>query len=414
MPRLRKKGIFYGYWIVVVGFFCLFINSGAGFYAFGIFFKPLAQEFDWSRTVVSAAFTILFLVQGVAGPFIGRMVDRYGPGRVIAMGAFLSGTAFILLSRTMNLEYFYAVYILLGLGYTSMGIIPTSAAVSSWFAAGRGTALGITTTGIGIGGLVFSPFIGAYLIPTFGWRNSYLLLGLLVWLLIIPVALLVVKRAPQQVQFVPQQGYVPKTEIRVSERWTLKEALATLTFWMIAMSFLITNLSSVGVIQHQVNYLTDIGFPVAQAATALGFIGLGSAVGKFVFGYLSDRIPARYCAAMSFFFQALAIVLLLNLKSSFMLWPYAILMGLGVGGWAPLTSMLIGINFGLSSFGAIYGMLNTAQNLGVAAGPLIAGYIHDIALSYYPAFILFLALYAVAIPMILIARRPRQKTYDQR
>jgi len=409
MPEAKGRGIFYGYWIVVVCFFCLFLTSGAGFYAFGIFFKPLVNEFGWSRGAVSLAFTILFLVQGAAGPFIGRLVDLYGPGRVIALGGFISGLAFIMLRFTMSLHYFYAAYVLLGIGFTGLGIIPSSAAVSSWFARGRGAALGITTTGIGIGGLVFSPLIGAYLIPSFGWRDSYLFLGVLTWVLIIPGALLIVKNPPWKAEALPYGEYIAEAEPGSSDRWTFKAAMATPTFWLIALAFFASNMSSVGVVQHQVNYLTDIGFPVAQAATALGFVGLGSAVGKFAFGYLSDRLAARYCAAISFSFQAIAILILLNLRSGFMLWPYSILMGLGVGGWAPLTSMLIGGNFGLLAFGAIYGMLNMVQSLGVAAGPFIAGYIYDTGHSYHPAFLLFLVLYALATPAVLAARRPRPR-----
>ena len=413
---MKKHKLFYGYWIIVVTFLCLVIQSGVGVYAFSLFFKPLQAEFDWSRGAIAAAFTICFIIQGLASPFIGWMVDRYGAREVLLFGALITGFGFLWLTLMQNLWSFYASYVVIGLGMTAIGPGPATQVVSNWFTKQRGLAVGMMSTGIGVGGLALAPVVGAYLIPGFGWRASYLAIALLAWVLIIPAALLVIKTKPSDIGLYPdgleatEAAAEDNLSSQASEGWTLNMALKTSAFWLIAVAFFISFFSHVGAIQHQVNYLTDIGFAVAAAAVALGAVGLGSAIGKFVFGWLCDRMPVKYVTAISFALQSAAILILIILKSTSPLatiWLYAILMGLGVGGWVPTMSMIVSSNFGLASYGAIFGMLSLVQYLGTAFGPLVAGQMFDAMQTYYWVFIIFLALYTIAIPLMLAVRRPK-------
>jgi len=413
-PFSRKPKVFYGYWIVAAGFFCAFITSGCGFYAFSLFVKPLQAEFDWSRGGIMAAFTIYFLVMGVAAPTIGNLVHRFGPRRVMATGASIAGLGFISLSLMNNLWHFYGGYILIGVGQAGAGIVPITAVVSNWFQKRRGTAIGIMATGIGAGGLALAPLIGGYLIPNLDWRASYRVLALLAWTLI-PLALLVIRAKPADMGLYPDGMQAPEvvateTSPLTDKGLTLKMALATSGFWLIVVSYLTNGFSQVGVVQNQVPYLEDIGFPVAMAAGVLGVVGLGSLIGKFGFGWLCDRIAPKYAWSISLGFQLTGTVILMRIGSASplaMVWLYAIIMGLGVGGWLPTMSMLVSTNFGLASYGIIFGMLTLAQCVGTATGPLLAGYMYDTMSTYHWAFIIFLALYTVAMPTILAVRHPR-------
>ena len=413
---MKKHKLFYGYWIIVVTFLCLAIQSGAGIYAFSLFYKPLQAEFDWGRGAISAAFTICFIVHGLASPFIGRMVDHYGARKVISLGALITGLGFLWLTLMQNLWSFYAGYVVIGLGMTAIGPIPTTQVVSNWFTKRRGLAIGMMSTGIGIGGLVLAPLVGAYLIPSFGWRASYLAIAVLTWVLIIPTALLVIKARPADIGLYPdgleaaEATAEANLTAQASEGWALNMALKTSTFWLITVAFTVANFNQLGIIQHQVNHLTDTGFPLATAATALGAVGLFSAIGKFGFGWLCDQMPAKHAASISYALQIAAIIMLISLKPTSplaMIWLYAIVMGLGVGGWMPTMSILISANFGLASYGAIFGMVSLVHYLGGAFGPLVAGQMFDVMQTYYWVFIIFLVLYTVAISLMLAVRHPK-------
>ena len=194
------------------------------------------------------------------------------------------------------------------------------------------------------------------------------------------------------------------------EGFTLKMAIGTSAFWLVGVTFLTSAVSQGGTMQSQVPYLDDIGFPVAMAATALGVAGLGSAIGKFCFGWLCDRIPPKHACLIGLGFQLSAIATIMNIEPASpmsMVWLYAVLMGLGMGSWLPTLSMLTSRNFGLASYGAIFGVMSLFQAVGVSIGPLVAGYLYDSMNTYHLAFIIFLAIYIITVPSILAVRRPK-------
>jgi MFS family permease len=411
----KKPGVFYGYWVLTVAFLCLLLFSGCSVGVFSLFVKPLQSEFGWSRGDVMIAFSLLFAVMGLTAPFVGSLIDRFGVRGVIATGALAAGLSFASLNVMNHLWHFYTAYTVIGLGMAALGQVPASVMVSNWFVKRRGTAIGIMSTGIGAGVLVLAPITGGYLIPNFGWRASYLALAFFISILI-PLALFVVRTKPADMGLYPDGVSDPQSiaEAQASRLATrglsLKMALGTSAFWLIAVSFFINGFSQLGVIQNQVPHLQDIGFPLEKAATALTGLGIGSAIGKFAFGWLCDKMPPKYACAISFFFLITGTAIFLMVKpasSMAIIWLYAIIFGLGCGGWLPTMSMLINTYFGLTSYGAIFGMITLAQSLGGAIGPPFAGYMFDILNSYHWAFIVFLALYAVGLPAILIVRHPR-------
>jgi len=360
-------------------------------------------------------FTIYFLLTGLAAPLVGSLVDRYGVKGVISVGALLTGLGFASLNLLQSIWHFYVAQFFIGAGTAAIGQVPASAMVSNWFVKRRGTAIGIMSTGIGVGILILAPLMGGYLIPNFGWRTSYLALALFNWMLI-PLALFVVRTKPADMGLYPD-GIKVSEDVTEAEALRLasqglspKMALSTSAFWLIAVTFFISGFSSLGVIQNQVPHLQDIGFPLATAANALTALGLGSAIGKFTFGWLCDRIKAKYACAISIVLLAVGAVILMNVKPASplaIIWLCAITLGLGAGGWLPTMSVLTNINFGLKSYGAIFGMISLVQGIGGAFGPLFGGYMYDAMNTYRWAFIIFLASYAIALPAILSVRRPK-------
>ena len=409
--------MFYGYWMVAVTFICLLVMSGAGNFVYSLFVKPLEADLGWSRGDIMVGFTIFFGMMGAASPIVGRIVDRHGARKVIPAGALVMGLGFVLLSLMNELYLFYFGHFLVGTGAAAMGPVPTSAVVSNWFRRKRGTAIGLMSAGMGAGGVVLSPIVG-YLIPHLGWRNSYLVLAVIVWISIIPLCLLVIRTKPAEKGLYPDNlataGTATMTEPLTSDSsgLTLKMALTTPAFWLIAVAFLSSNFSNMGAIQAQVPYLDDIGFPSGTAAAALGAVGLGSGIGKIFFGWLCDRIPPKYACAIGLCLQLVAIFMLMNVGPASpmaMVWLYALTLGLSVGSWLPTMSMLVSTSFGLACYGAIFGVVNFIQNMGTGSGPLMAGYLYDSMHTYHWAFVIFAALYAIAIPAILLVRRPANR-----
>jgi MFS family permease len=410
---MKMPKVFYGYWIVVVLFYSVAIYSANGFYTFSLFTSPLQTDFGWSIGQIMVAITLFFIVTGAVSPFVGKLVERYGAKKVISFGALISGLGFALLPLVQGLWQFYAGYVTIGVGTAAMGVVPATAVISNWFRKRRGTALGIMSTGIGAGGLALAPFIGSYVVPDFGWQTGYLAMACFNWI-VIPLVLLVIKMKPADIGLYPDNVLASEVEVTASillpaEGFSLKMALATATFWLMAVTYFTSAFCQVAIVQNQVPYLDDIGFHITAAATALGVVGLGSLIGKFGFGWLCDRMPAKYVWCIALTIQLIAIIILLKIgpeSSSVMLWLYAFNMGLGMGGLLPTMSMQTSNNFGLASYGLIFGMITFIENVGCAVGPLFAGYMYDAMGTYQLAFTIFLALYAVAIPAALAVRRP--------
>jgi len=412
---LKTPRFFYGYWIVATAFFGAFINSGIGFYAFSLFVKPLQDEFDWGRGQIMIALTIFFGIGGISAPFVGRLVERFGARPLMAIGAAITGLGFIILSTTQFLWAFYAGYIVAGLGMAGAGMVPGTTLVTNWFDKRRGTAVGIMSGGLGAGGLVFAPLIGAFLIPNFGWRTSYIVMAVAT-VLIIPLALFIIKSRPADMGLFPdgiqdpQPETSPESSLPASDGPGLRSALSTSSFWLMAVSFLAHSFSEVGILQTQVPYLKDVGFPIAKVSAAFGVVGFFSFLGKIFFGWICDRIKAKHACAIGLIVEMMGITILFLTRPASpeaMLWIYAVIMGLGVGSWLPTMSMLVSTTYGLAAYASIYGMISFSMSVGAASGPLASGFIFDLTGNYNWAFIIFMTLYLVAILTVLAVRRPR-------
>ena len=415
----QSKGIFYGVWIVAGCFVLLFLFAGAGFYSFSIFIEPLEAEFGWSRSAISLAMSIYMIVHGLAGPFVGHAVESYGPKKVMTLSALLSGVAFVLVSFTSSLWFFYVAYSLLSLATTGIGFIPASSVLARWFVKRRGTAIGFAMVGIAAGGFVMAPLVGL-IIPAFGWRTAFVLLGLLVWLLGLPVTLFVMKGSPAEVGLLPDgdepgAGAGPDPSptdadpVSTAEQqgWPFRAAVRTRAFFWIAVTFFVGPVAQMGMLQHQVPLLKDAGMSAAVAATALGLTaGLGG-LGKLCSGWLADIMPFRYAIMICFGLQAVGVLVLYNAENVAMVWVYVVIFGSAMGGVIVLLPLAVGHFFGLAAFGVIMGTLSLLLALGNASGALISGVIYDYTGSYDDAMVLHLCLYAIATASILLAGKPK-------
>ena len=410
----RRPRVFYGYWLVLVTFLFNFMAIGCGSYAFSLFVTPLQDALGWGRGQIMAGFTVFFVTMGLTSPVVGRFVDRYGARPVIPIGGVVMGLGFVVVSQMSQPYLFYLGYVLVGAGAAGMGQVPSSAVVSNWFKKRRGAAIGLMAAGVGAGG-VLAPAVG-FIIENHGWRNAYLSMAILVWAVIIPLGALVVRTRPSEKGLYPYGADGPSemasadaTPAGNAFGLTLRQATRTLAFWLIVASFLFGGFSSMGLTQAPVPFLQDIGYPMRTAAAALGAMGVSSAIGKVFFGWLCDRMLPKYAWAIGQGLMAASVAILLNIhadSSIALIWAYALVLGLGVGAWLPTLSILASSNFGLTFYGAVFGVLSMAPSIGAATGPFFAGLMYDATGTYFWTFITFGAVFAISIPTILLMKRP--------
>ncbi len=411
---MQKTKIFYGWWVVAACFVLCFLFAGAGFYSFSIFIKPLENAFGWDRAAISLTMSIHFIIGGLMGPFVGKLTQSYGAKKVMTLAAIGSGACFLLVSLTRSLWYFYVIYALLALMLCGIGVVPVSSLLANWFNKRRGTATGTALVGIAAGGLLLAPLLGS-ITTRFGWKASYIFLGLLVWVVALPVIQFVIKGNPAELGLAPDGDHreisVNQAENRISENdlagWSSRAALRSRTFWCLAASFFLAPMAQLGVLQHQVPLIMDAGVSQATAAIALGLTAGIGGLGKLSFGRLSEIMPFRYVVTLCFALQALAVFVLVNLDSMAMLWLYVAIFGFAMGGVVVLLPLAVGQFFGLASFGVLLGILWMVNAMGGAVGTFASGLIYDYTGAYQYALYLFIAAYIVAISGIFLAGKPK-------
>jgi sugar phosphate permease len=301
---------------------------------------------------------------------------------------------------------------------TGIGFIPVSEILARWFVRRRGTAIGIAMVGISVGGLVMAPLISE-IIGHLGWRYSFVFLGVLVWLMGLPITLFVMKGNPADMGLLPDGEKKTETPDESPERpphhavsgyaegWPFRAAIRSRAFFFLAMTFFFASLAQMGVLQHQVPMILDIGISEAAAATALGLTaGLGG-LGKLSFGRLSEVLPFKYSPVICFSLQALGIFVLLNSQSLVMVWIYVFLFGFAMGGVIVLLPLVVGHFFGLTSFGVIMGTLSFLQAMGASSGVFVSGLVYDIFGSYRLALMSYVVFCLLAVASILLAGKPK-------
>jgi MFS family permease len=411
---MRK--FFYGYWIVLAGFITLTLSSGLTFYGFSVMNQSVAADpqFHWSPGQVTLAFTFFAVAMAVTSPLVGRLTDKRGPRQVLVIGTVVLALSLVLLSTISSLWSYCLLHFALGMSMTILGAVPISVLISNWFHRRRATMQGLSFIGLGFGGFAFGPPIRNYLIPNLGWRHTYVALALLSAVIMALVILCVVRNQPRDKGLSPYGAGVAKAandrrpETEKAAGLTVRETLSRSAFWLISLTAAVYGMGLNGGLQNLERILTARPeFTPGDAAFAVGVVGLSSAAGKFVFGYLCDRIDPKYTTAAAYAFTASSLAVLTLAHSVYHLWLFGILLGLGMGGWAPNTATLAANYFGQRQYGTILGNIHLIFMLGEAVGPALVGRVYDQTLTYNTILLILSVLCAAGIPLIIIIRKPK-------
>jgi MFS family permease len=390
LTETGKSKIFYGYIIVAVAFLISLVTGGTH-YSFGVFFKPLAGEFGWTRAITSGAFSLYVVLSGFLWMITGKLNDRFGPRIVVTGTLFFLGLGYLLMSRIgviWHLYLFYGVIIAVGM---SAAFVPLVSTVARWFVKNRGLMTGIAVSGVSTGTMVMPP-LASWLIASFGWRISYIILAVVVWVVLMSIAQLL-RRDPYQVGKLPY-GY---REIQIEspslgeEGFSTKEAIFTRQFWLLCIITLLFGVFLQGIMVHIVLHAIDVGIPPTMAATILTAIGGLGIAGRIIMGSAGDRIGSRAVLIICYAIITVDLFWLLVVKELWMFYIFAAVFGFAYGGSGVIISPLVADLFGLRSHGVILGIAGFATQIGGAVGPVLAGAMFDTSGSYYMAFLIFIA-----------------------
>lgn len=386
MSASNRPRFYYGYIIVAATFAIMLVTWGM-FASFGIFLNPVLDDFHWERAIFSGAFSLAIAMHGVLALLTGRLTDKLGPRIVVTISGAVFGIGLVLMSQVSaiwQIYLFYGVMVGVGLAGSFVPLVPT---ISRWFAERRGLIMGVATSGMSIGILVMPP-VANWLIEGWGWRNSFLIMGCLLLVVVIAAAQFL-KRDPGQL--VPSANGADRASAEdLASQVTghsLSEVLRLRQFWMIAIAYLCVLLAMQATMVHVAPHAIELGIPAASAAWIVSLTGGASIISRFTSGMIMDRIGSKLTLIIIFTLITAGMFVLYRASGLGMFYLFAILVGLGHGGFSVTMSPVLVELFGLKWHATILGFAFFVFSSGGALGPVMAGRIFDVNGNYYLAWL---------------------------
>ena len=411
----QKSKVFYGWWILLLCSFLSVYASGIFYYGFSTFVKPVVRELGWSMAMISGAFSLYRLEAGIAAPIVGFLLDRIGPRKLVFAGGLVMGGGFIFLSQVSTVLPFYAAVITISFGWSGFaGTAVGNPLIGKWFLKKRGTAFGIYAAARGLSGLLVP--VVAYLIVLYGWRTTLIILGLLTWIVVLPSSF-ALKHSPEKCGLLPDGGPAEhdvhhpargntKTAAVKEVDFPLRKALLTPAFWIITICLFSHQITQSAIFVHLIPYLIDVGIDSKSAASVITFVTLTSMVGRYGFGWLSDRFNKKWLLFTLYMLQPIGIISLIRVSHVVDIIPFVLVYSIAYGGNTVVKAVIIGDYYGRENYGSIYGIIYGISTFGSFIGPLIAGLVYDIKGSYYVAFTSFAVMMGLTALLVLLLKRP--------
>jgi MFS family permease len=357
---------------------------------FSIFIDPMRNDMNAGLSTLAWVMSIRMLSGGLVTPVIGRLLDKYGARWVGSFGGFLAGLSlvgFYFAENLWSLYLFAFVGGLSGIGVAGGGgQLLTTLPVANWFIAKRGRAIAITSTGMGIGTTISAP-VGLLLINTIGWRSTWLVFGLIIWLVVIPGYAIFMRRRPEDVGLLPdgldssvkdKYDIEPTKNMDQELNWTVKQALRTPILWLILLASSIYIFCTSAILFLRVPFWNEIGIPQGIIAFGIGIDPFTVIFAVLLFGFLAERFPIRFMALIGGSWRAMSMLpLILFGTHSYSVLLHNVIWGVGSGAFVIAQNLVIPTYFGRHSQGSIGGVILPLMIIAGASGAPIAGYLVD-------------------------------------
>jgi MFS family permease len=393
-----------GWAIVWVAFASTAFTSGGAQYGFGIFVRPLTEEFGWSRTEINLSLSI-GLISGLLSPLIGVTLDRFGSRLVMTASLATIALAFFLRAAMTELWQWYALSALLAFGMPG-AFMPVGKLIGAWFPKTRGRMMGTAITGNNVFGLVGVPLLNLVVVSQ-GWRLGYSIIGACV-AGTAAAAWLILRDAPPAggapaARAAPSTPSAPTPEPDL----TIGEATRTRAFWLIMAGLTCAGFSYPSVMTQLIPHMEAEGWASSRATLVLTTLAGVALASKITWGRLSERLTARVSFVVAILIMSSGVVFLTLAGGTLFVWPAIIYFGMGFGGIGPLMTLVILETFGLRNYGSIQGTISLVTHIvPVLIGPILAGFLFDSTGSYHASFAIAAAIFATGALCVAGARRP--------
>ena len=395
----------YSWLILAAGFSILFFSGGSRF-AFGLMLKTMSEDLDVSRSTLSLAVTLFMVVSALAMPFVGRLVDRWSLRGTVAIGAAIGAAGLALMGQVHYAWQVFLVYgVVYALGNSGTSIAPVVVMVSQWFVERRGVATSVAVSGNAIGQLVIVGALASALVAL-GWRTSYSVLAIANVAVLLPLALLIVRRGPppdeDALQGAPGDDPPPQP-------LSLRQALASRPFLLLVGIYTICGFQDFFVATHIVAFAQDQGVGDVLAGNLLAWMGVMGLLGVLVAGVMADALGASRPTLLCFAMRIGIFALILVAQDTPAIIAFGLLYGFTFLITAPLTVVFLGNIYGPHRLGTLTGTVSMIHQIMGGLGAFAGGWIFDLTGSYNAAFILMLALSLAATALTLIVREPLRR-----
>ena len=419
----KRFPFFYGWVIVFAAGMLGFLGTGFYSYARGPFLPELTRAYGAGTQAVAWGFSAATVVGAIVAPFLGRLLDRVSPRRVLMFGVVVMTLGYVVLANTHVLWQFYlAVGLFMGIGISCMGNFTWHRILVSWFDRRRGLALSFAVAGASGAGILM-PFFATWLNGALGWRGAMLIFGAMTALVLLPLVFFLMRDRPSDIGEVidgqrSMAGLAPQAdplgEAHDARVWTFKEMLRRREFWAIALIFGVMQCIFSVVMLHLYKHALNVGLSGMQAAAVSAAVASMSLLGKPPIGWISDWLGGRVAMWIALALHVLGLTALAFANSFEMAILSAGLYGLGLAGMSPLRAFAIAASFGSRSFPQVNGYLRPIQlPFELTASPF-AGFIYDTFGSYQKAFLLLAAVVLVSMIGPFFIRAGGAKERDAR
>lgn len=421
-PRL-----YYG-WVIVAT--CLVINIATAPLnpvVFSFFIAPISKEMGWSLGAISLALTFRLLVSGLTAPLIGLIIDRFGPRWLGLLAGLAAGASLIGLFYIQQLWLLYVLFAIsgaVGLGGGPGGNLLTSVPVAKWFTLKRGRATSIATTGMAMGTVMSIP-AGQWMIQTIGWREAWVVFGVLVTFIIIPLSLLFLRGAPSDLGLEPDGLAEPRLEplsagndvnqvTELETDWTAREAMRHPVSWLILTALAVGGFALTGTLLHRVAYWEGTGMSPSLVAFGIAMDPLTVIPSIIIFGFIGERAKTRYLGLFGGLGFSLSMLpMIFSTGQPYTIIAHSMIWAIGAGAYITANNLIWPNYFGRRFLGSIRGIVFPVQVAATAMGPPVYGFLLDAGLAPTTLWKISTGLFATAGLLLSQARPPKRKISTQ-
>jgi MFS family permease len=409
--------VFPGWWVLAGGITAYLAYSAHFNTAYGVFMYYLGAEMGWSRSALAGVITLARVPEMLCAPWVGAYVDRHGGKRLMLVGAAIVSAAFFLLSTIHEIWQLYLFRgIAQALGALLTGPLVFGVAVNNWFVAKRGRAMGFLRTADTLGTALI-PIAIASLIAATNWRVTWMVMGAVALVVLIPAGL-VMRRRPEDFGLLPDgapeaAATRPAEARRRAQRmaadvvWTRRDAIRCPALWAMILSYGLTQMALVAANVHLIPYVQELGYPITVAAALVGSRAYIQLLINPLWGLFLERAPVQIAAAGQAVLGAVAMYTFFAMDSSIALGVGLLLLGIASAGFYLTMDVMWADFFGRVSLGTVRGIAQPIAAIFAATGPLLAGILYDMSGSYHSTWLVLLLALVASASVVLLARRPQ-------